>query len=215
MALRDGLVIQLSKDNSDIVTVFLVFCRHDYGEITPGSAVVDIGANIGVFALYAAQSGAKIVQAYEPAEESFNLLQRNIENNSLEKIVYPYRAAVVGKPSSPVWFPRKSNVFNAIVERAENNSDYELVSTITLTEIVNNMLPSSNMFKLDCEGGEYDIILNSEKSVFESIDEIRLEYHRGPSQQLIARFDKLGFNCRQFVDEGEECGYLLLTKSPL
>jgi len=211
VALRDGLVIQLSMDNSDIVTMFLIFCRYDYGKITPGSVVVDIGANIGVFALYAAREGAKIVQAYEPAEESFDLLQRNIENNGFGKIIFPHRAAVVGKSSPPVWFPRRSNVFNAIDTGSENNSDHELVPTIPFADLVSN-IPESNMFKLDCEGGEYDIILNSEDSVFDRIEEIRLEYHRGPHQQLFARFEKLGFFRRQFMDDGKGGGYLWLTR---
>ncbi len=209
---RDGLVINLSMDNSDIVTVFLIFCRHDYGKITPGSVVVDIGANIGVFALYAAREGAKIVQAYEPAEESFDLLEGNIGKNGFGEIIFPHRAAVVGKSSPPVWFPRQSNVFNAIDTNSEKNSDHELVPTIPFAELVSN-IPESNIFKLDCEGGEYDIILNSEDSVFDRIEEIRLEYHRGPHEQLFARFVKLGFNCHQFMDEGEGGGYLWLRKS--
>jgi FkbM family methyltransferase len=208
---RDGHVIQLSADDSDIVTVFLIFCRLDYGKIAPGSFVVDIGANIGVFALYAARAGARIVQAYEPAEESFNLLERNIENNGFEKIIFPHRAAIVGKSSSPVWFPRRSSVFNAINTSPENRSDHELVPAIPFADLVSN-IPGSNMFKLDCEGGEYDIILNSEGCVFDRIEEMRLEYHRGPRQQLFARFVKLGFNRRQFMDEGEGGGYLWLTR---
>jgi FkbM family methyltransferase len=210
---RDGLVINLSKDNSDIVTVFLIFCRHDYGKITPGSVVVDIGANIGVFSLYAAREGAKIVQAYEPAEESFDFLQKNIEENGFGKIIFPHRAAVVGKSSPPVWFPRQSNVFNAIKINSENTADNYTVLTVTFAALVNNISePKPIMFKLDCEGGEYDIILNSEDSVFDRIEEIRLEYHRGPRQQLFSRFEKLGFHRRQFMDSGEGGGYLWLTR---
>ena len=213
VVLRDRLIIRLSDDNSDIVTVFSIFCRRDYGKITPGIYVVDIGANIGVFALYAAWQGAKVVEAYEPAEGSFDILQKNIENNGFGKIIHPHKAAVVGESSPPtVRFPRRSNVFNAIGANSENGSDDCVVPTITLAEIVSN-IAESNMFKLDCEGGEYDIILNSEDSVFESIEEIRLEYHQGPHQLLFKRFEKLGFNGRQFMDEGEGAGYLWLTRS--
>lgn len=150
--LRDGLVINLSMDNSDIVTVFLIFCRHDYGRTASRSAVVDIGANIGVFALYAAREGAKIVHAYEPVEESFGLLQKNIENNGLGKIIFPHKFAVVGQSSSPVRSPRRSSVFNALDTSSENDSDQELVPTIAFTTIVSN-IPESSMFKLDCDGG--------------------------------------------------------------
>jgi FkbM family methyltransferase len=212
VALRDGLVIGLSNDNSDIVSVFLIFCRKDYGKIMPGGTVIDIGANIGAFALYAAREGAKVVQAYEPSEESFKLLRRNIEINNMEKIIYPHRAAVVGKPSQPVLFPRQSSVFNAIGISCENNTGNELVPAITFAEIAGK-ITEPNTLKLDCEGGEYDIVLNSDNSVFNRIDDIRLEYHRGPHQQLFDRFEKLGFNRRQFMDEGEGGGYLWLTRS--
>ena len=212
--LRDGLTIDLSKDDSDIVTVFLIFCRHDYGSIAPGSTVVDIGANIGVFALYAARGGAKIVQAYEPAEESFDVLRRNIEENGLGNIVYPHRAAVVGKASPPVWYPRQSSVFNAIGASSGNRLDHELVPAIAFAELVSN-LPEPNIVKLDCEGGEYDIILNSEDAAFDRIDELRLEYHTGPRQRLFAHFEKLGFHRRQFMDGGEGGGYVWLTRSTL
>ncbi len=46
--LRNGIVLHLSRDHSDIVTVFLIFCRRDYGYIKAGTSVVDVGANIGV-----------------------------------------------------------------------------------------------------------------------------------------------------------------------
>lgn len=52
--LRNGYVIHLSEDPADIVTVFLIYAREDYGSVAPGTVVVDIGANIGVFALFAA-----------------------------------------------------------------------------------------------------------------------------------------------------------------
>jgi FkbM family methyltransferase len=196
------------------VTVFLIFCRRDYGKITPGSGAVDIGANIGVFSLYAANEGAQVVQAYEPAAESFDLLQRNIKNNGFGAIIFPHRVAVVGKPSPPVWFPRQSSVFNAIDPQASTakSPDHDKVPTITFAEVVDN-LPAVNMVKMDCEGGEYDIVLNSEDSAFERIKEIRLEIHQGPRQQILDRFEKLGFYRRQFMDEGGE-GYLWLTRTP-
>jgi FkbM family methyltransferase len=210
--LRNGLVIHLSQDNSDIVTVFLIFCRHDYGSIDPDCMVVDIGANIGVFALYAAMSGAKSVMAYEPAEESFALLKKNIQCNGYEAIIFPHCMAIVGRPSKPVLFSRQSSVFNSIEKDEEfDSSDHILVQTLPFSEIVKN-LTTSNIVKIDCEGGEYDIVLDSDDSVFGRIEEIRIEYHGGPRQNLIDRFEQLGFIRRQFMDEGEGGGYLWLTR---
>jgi len=176
--------------------------------------VVDIGANIGVFSLYAASQGAKKVLAYEPAGESFDLLRENIKINNLGDIISPNKVAVVGKPIAEVWFPRHSSVFNAISTSNEDASNHEKVPAITFTEIIGN-IPSQNIVKMDCEGGEYDIVLNSDLSVFKRIDEVRLEYHRGLHHQLFERFEEAGFLRRQFMNEGEGGGYLWLTKTPI
>lgn len=205
VTLRNGLVIYLSQDNSDIVTVFLIFCRKDYGFIAPGCRVVDIGANIGVFALYAALAGAKTVLAYEPAEESFALLEKNIQCNGYEAVIFPHCMAIVGRPSPPVLYSRQSSVHNRIEQNKEEEFDsdsYVLVPALPFAEIARN-LSKPNVVKMDCEGGEYDIVFNSEDSVFDPIEEIRIEYHEGPLQDLINRFEQLGFVYRQFMDEGE------------
>ena len=93
--LRDGVVLHLSGDSSDIVTVYLIFCRRDYGVIKAGTAIIDIGANIGIFSIYAALNKASSVHAYEPSEESFALLQKNIACNGFEQIIFPHNAVEV------------------------------------------------------------------------------------------------------------------------
>lgn len=210
VTLRDGLVIHLSGDHSDIVTVFLVFCRHDYGVVEPGSEVVDIGANIGVFALFAAWCGAARVRAYEPTEESFTCLERNVRENQLQDRVLLHRAAVVGRPTGPVWFPRRSSVFNAI-GGAGADTDRQEVATVTLSEILAGG-EAVDLMKLDCEGGEYDILLHSPPAVFDAVRTMKLEYHRGPQAEMMAALDRLGYRRRQFMDEGEGGGYLWLVR---
>jgi hypothetical protein len=58
LSLRNGLKIILSTHPHDIVTAFVVFVKGDYGKVEQGTTVVDIGANIGIFSLYAASMGA-------------------------------------------------------------------------------------------------------------------------------------------------------------
>ena len=48
--LKNGLSIELSNDKDDISTVFIVFVKKDYGEIT-GDNILDIGANIGLLCI--------------------------------------------------------------------------------------------------------------------------------------------------------------------
>ena len=53
---------------------------------TEGAVYWDIGANIGVFALYAGLKPGVRVLAFEPAAGSFAVLNRNIELNSIDRI---------------------------------------------------------------------------------------------------------------------------------
>lgn len=199
--LRSGHVIHLSNDPADIVTVFLIFAREDYGKIDAGSNVIDVGANIGVFALFAAISGAKTVHAYEPSASSYEVLLKNIEGNRFDSIIQAEHLAVVGLPCPPVKFPRNSDVMNSILPDSSNIDDYDLVPTITLSEIVSR-LNSIDLLKSDCEGAEYDIFLHGNETDIEKIAEIRMEYHVGPLDGLISKLTGLGYTVRQFMSEG-------------
>ncbi|MDA1184334.1 MAG: FkbM family methyltransferase [Acidobacteria bacterium] len=51
---------------------------------SPGSVFWDVGANVGVYALYAARRGDTTVVAFEPAAVNFFLLAANCEANGLD-----------------------------------------------------------------------------------------------------------------------------------
>ena len=209
--LRSGHVIYLSDDPADIVTVFLIFAREDYGRIEHGNNVIDIGANIGVFALFAAISGAKTVHAYEPSASSYEVLLKNIKANGFDSIVKAEHLAAVGLPCAPVRFPRNSDVMNSILPDSADNDEFDLVQTISLSEMVSRM-NSIDLLKSDCEGAEYDIFLHGNEKDIAKISEIRMEYHVGPRDELISKLTGLGYTVRQFMNEGIG-GVLWLTRN--
>ena len=45
--MRDGTRFYLSGHPHDVITLFVIFVREDYGRFPPGGTVVDIGANLG------------------------------------------------------------------------------------------------------------------------------------------------------------------------
>ena len=209
--LRNGTIIHLSGDTSDIVTVYLIFCRHDYGKVEKGRSIVDIGSNIGIYSIYAAMNGAQIVYAYEPCEESFQMLEKNIFENKFSEIIKPFNAVVMGHESKPVLFPRKSDVMNALPTDIQEDSElYKYVEVITFKEIT-DQLPENTMVKMDCEGGEFDIVLNSEISAFNNVPEIRLEYHKGPHEQLFSKIIENGYEL-SFIEKGVDAGILWCLK---
>ena len=91
---RNGYEVFLSNNKLDVVTIAIIFCRKDYGPIPKDSIIVDIGANIGAFAMYAAFNGAKKVYGFEPNSEVYECLLRNVHENGLEAVIYPFKLAV-------------------------------------------------------------------------------------------------------------------------
>ena len=65
-------------------------------EFEPLDVLWDIGANVGVFGLYAARRWGARVLAFEPSADNYAALCRNIELNEFEDRVIPYCVALAG-----------------------------------------------------------------------------------------------------------------------
>jgi hypothetical protein len=64
-----------------------------------------------------------------------------------------------------------------------------------------------DFLKLDCEGSEFDIILESEPSIFKRITRIVMEYHDHLSEKffhydLLERLESLGYQARAYSPNG-------------
>lgn len=136
--------------------------------------VVDVGANIGAFSLYAAALGAKKVIAVEPISASYNTFLKNIHRMGLTNIT-TYKKIVAERGNQ--FLPVSLNA-NAGANSMYNVSDnYEVVETITFDEIMDQIAGHDILLKLDCEGGEYDVIMNISSKNMVRINEIMLEIH--------------------------------------
>jgi|GEM_PF-909233 len=88
------MTIYCSGENvpADIDVLTKVLLHDQYNISTQNmkdKVVVDAGANIGTFSVYAGKLGAKKVYAFEPVTETFEILKKNIAANGLQKIVVP------------------------------------------------------------------------------------------------------------------------------
>jgi FkbM family methyltransferase len=211
--LRNGWKLHLSNDASDVVTAFQVFAKRDYGTIPKSGTVIDIGANIGLFSLYAALHGADRVLAFEPSEHSFALLKRNVDENGLSGRVNISRLAISATGGTLVQFPRKSNVLNKMVEHTgdESGEDHDLVATASLSEIVANA-GRVGLLKIDCEGAEYDILYSTTAGTFQQIHQVRMEYHKGGALRLQEFLRQFGFRTKRMFKEFNGVGGLWLER---
>ena len=169
--------------------------KREYGVVEKGSVVVDVGANIGVFSLFAALSGAKKVYAFEPSKEAFQVLCENIESNRLTDTIIPFNNAVSGSDGETVRFPRSSSPYNKIERKPDEPSqDYVDVQTVTLNSFLSRTADSGDidLLKLDCEGAEFDILPALSETTIARIQAIRMECH-GTPDTLIEDLCKKGF----------------------
>ena len=204
--LRDGTRVHLTGHPHDVITLSVIFVREDYGRFENAGTIVDIGANFGAFTLYATRNGARRVLAYEPNTAAFRCRQRNVQANHTEAMVSASRLAVAGRAGDQVRFPGAERLQSHRGRWRERR--LETVRTTNLAEILERAAPQGvDLLKLDCEGAEYDILLES-RSALSRVREIRMEYHLGRSDELIGFLQRCGFQIVLFRPESAANGNL-------
>jgi FkbM family methyltransferase len=215
LTLRDGTTIHLSDHPDDVITVFVIFGRKDYGDIPKGGVVVDIGANIGTFTLYAAMNGASKVLSIEPNSRAFNVLQTNAQTNKLSGKVVPIRAAVTDHDGDTVFIPVSSSPYNAITSERGASDAVEAVETVTLKGLAAQYnLDRIDLLKVDCEGAEFTIIPSIPSDLLKRIRCIRLEYQDKDVTIITDYLQKHSFRIvRHDRDERFNAGMLWLERT--
>lgn len=168
-------------------------------ELLQNKCVIDVGANIGIFSLYASMLGAKKVFAVEPVTQTFFQLCSNINATKIKNIV-PLKYVVSDKPNQFVNISLKPNSGHNSLYNIQDN-EFETVYSTTLNEILKKCEGDDIVLKLDCEGAEYDIIMNATEQDMKNISRVIMEIHsdlhpayRG-FEVLNAKMKLLGYVC--------------------
>ena len=150
--------------------------------------VVDIGAIIGLFTLWAATSfrGAT-VHAYEPNSDLWSYTESNISQVGANL----YREGVSNKSGrGSVSCSGESRLGKCEIASTGG------VAVTAFREVVARMGGEIDLLKLDCEGAEWDILEDSES--LRAVKHVVMEYHltgEGRSlEQLLAIFSARGFS---------------------
>ena len=176
------------------ITYKEIFDDNSYGLETAevrGRTVIDIGANVGLFSLACVERGATRVIAVEAQKTVFNLGLINYVKDYSQ--IEPLNYAVHRNNGNTVYL-ENNHVGSKI------GTTGEPVTTITLETLLeqNNVLGKDLVLKLDCEGAEFDVILNSPVEVLRKFSVIYMELHNDvnpkPEYQNAALLeDKLKF----------------------
>jgi FkbM family methyltransferase len=175
--MRDGTKI-LTGEAVDAVTLMVVFIRQEYGKVPEDSVVIDIGANIGVFTVYAASTTRNTtVYAFEPMEHNYKILRDNIRINSLEKRIHSFELGVAAHAGERKLYLGGGSPYHSLY--SENDTENSVtIDCISLPEIFDQQgLQRCDLLKLDCEGAEFEILYSTPEEYMQRINRIRLEYH--------------------------------------
>lgn len=119
----------------------------------------DVGANVGVYTILAAGVAGAKAAAFEPSQDSYEMLLRNIRINDLTDRVKAFETAI-GRDTGTMRLTVGQGTENYIaIQNSENTSAPVKVTTLD-NEFSNN---PPNLLKIDVEGFECEVIAGAKK----------------------------------------------------
>jgi FkbM family methyltransferase len=209
LSFRDGLNVVCRGATRDWDVIHELFFAGSYGRAMQflraqsGSPVVlDLGGNIGLFSLLAAQTkdGAKVI-SFEPGPPNQTLFEINrLTNSTLSNRIELRRAAVGGTARTTKWFFDEDNPGGSGLYSVEGRR-YP-VEVLTFTDVVRSLGNQVALAKIDIEGAEYEILTQTPMETWRSIQAVSLELHSDPEgkttqEQFLDRMKSYGFKIEQ------------------
>jgi FkbM family methyltransferase len=165
----------------------------------PAPVVLDVGAHIGVSAIYFSQCGKAKIYALEPSPDSFECLGMNIEGRN----IIAYNTALFnGRGARMVGFPRYSALGDSFFmgpqgETPEQRCDVLAMDIMTFLNRLE--IKHVDLMKINSEGSEYMVFLSEAfKEAASMIDMIVGEAHYAAMPPEICRWalEQLGYSFR-------------------
>ena len=208
LRLKNGLVIDIVPKAGDYCAFHEVFIKEDYKlkNTTLPKNILDIGANVGYYSLYASRKyhGAKIF-SFEPFPSTYSRLKDNLSTNKIENVL-PFPFAVSDKKGKVNFYSIDwigANTLNSDKFEVDNCKVTE-VDCLSFSDIFEiTKVDSFDLAKIDCEGSEYQILINNSDESILKIRNYIIEVHPDKTysvNDLIARFEKLGYKTQKRGD---------------
>jgi FkbM family methyltransferase len=166
--------------------------------IRPGDKVLDLGANVGIYAISAALrtgSPGRVV-AVEPAGETFELLNKSA---SAFEHMTAVQAAVSNKSGTGSLLPGRTPEDNKLGAGQQRG---EKVDVLTVDDLASRMgVDCIDIIKMDVEGHEQQTLAGAKKIIGQNSPIIFYEIKEGNDLhiELIEVFQKLGYDSYYYV----------------
>jgi FkbM family methyltransferase len=231
LRLRTGQVATL-REHTDVVVLWMIFARQHYPVRSSDQTIVDAGANIGLFTLYAARQApsARIV-AVEPFPDTSQALLGLIDRNNLRNRVTVLDRAVAGSGGTgtmdadaaiPSQYRRIQSPVTATLNLEHRGAVLQTgvgvpVSVKTLSEVLDGgNVVSADLLKMNIHGSEYEVLMSASADTLRRCKRIAMQYHDLPAEiqvgkkELFEHLDKVGFRLISDQDTRTGSGLALL-----
>lgn len=185
---KGPISLRLTEDVKITLTGFtdlFIFCEifvekeYDWPDLSfQPKAIVDVGANIGLFALRMTQRHPQAeLFCFEPFPPNFTRLENLVESNDLKAIKRWQKGVSNLSGHAQLYVHDKNSGGHSIVSelrvKDSRNVEIELLALSQLFDLIDR--PHIDILKLDCEGAEKDIILSFTPDTAEKIQAIVFE----------------------------------------
>ena len=172
--------------------------------INSGSIIIDVGANIGDYTLIASKKvgDSGKIYSFEPLEETFSLLQRNIVLNQTKNCIAINKAIGEKNGISTLYKINASGTMGHLDSKL-NEKDllkHKEIQVTSIDDIVKSeQISQIDMIKIDVEGFEHEVLLGCQDSFKKNIIkkilcEVHFKYLESKGKDENTIFDMLQRN---------------------
>lgn len=211
---HSGIKLTL-QEFCDALMVWELFCRNEYQVPADARVILDIGANIGGFAVWAARSAPNAqIFSVEPFPSTFNRLIANLRAHGLESRVTCLQLALAADDQGRAMSASAMGSSGRSLLAPAHVTDEPVVSVaaITLAQLIERVLQASqiqriDLLKMDIEGAEHEVLPGLDPRVLEPVMALQIEYHAsGLRQPLFDSIARAGFACVHDARVAENLG---------
>jgi FkbM family methyltransferase len=148
--------------------------------LRPGDLFLDVGANVGVYTIWAAQLGAEVI-ALEPGRAAFHRLRQNLALNSMD--VECRQVAVGAEPGRLELTDGKDTLNRLVLPGTEEAGKTVTVDVVTLDDVLGERTATG--VKVDVEGAEELVVRGAARALSEGrIQLMQLEWNQTSEKML-------------------------------